>query len=88
MFVARYSRASSKADKSEIVSDLVAWFKVGDHYAREKAGALLRDMVSTSTQQQSSVKAKKVKKAQKTMAKPSRPRSQKQNKTQNQQYGQ
>jgi hypothetical protein len=105
MFVARYSRASSKADKSIIVSEMVgiihqadgifckfekgAWFKVGDNYAREKAGALLRDMVNTSTQQQSPVKAKKVKKAQKTKAKPSRPRSQKQNKTQNQeQYGQ
>jgi hypothetical protein len=98
MFVARYSRASSKADKSEIVSDMVgiihqadgifckfekgAWFKVGDHYAREKAGALLRDMVSTTTQQQSPVKATKAK------AKHARPRSQKQNKTQSQQYGQ
>jgi hypothetical protein len=104
MFVARYSRASSKADKSEIVSDMVgiihqadgifckfekgAWFKVGDHYAREKAGALLRDLVNTTTQQQSP-KTKKVKKAQKTKAKPTRPRSQKQNKTHNQeQYGQ
>jgi hypothetical protein len=84
MFVARYSRASSKADKSEIVSDMVgiihqadgifckfekgAWFKVEDHYAREKAGALLRDMVQTQ-QPSSPVKAKQVKKAKKTMAK-------------------
>jgi hypothetical protein len=98
MFVARYSRASSKADKSIIVSDMVgiihqadgifckfekgAWFKVEDHYAREKAGSLLRDMVSTTTQPQSPVKAMK---AHKTKAKPSRPRSQKQSKTQNQQ---
>jgi hypothetical protein len=99
MFVARYSRASSKADKSEIVSDMVgiihqadgifckfekgAWFKVGDHYAREKAGALLRDMVQT--QQSSSspsssppvVKAKQVKKAKKAKAKAVRPKIQK-----------
>jgi hypothetical protein len=110
MFVARYSRASSKADKSEIVSDMVgiihqadgifckfekgAWFKVGDHYAREKAGALLRDMVQT--QQSSSspsssppvVKAKQVKKAKKAEAKVVRPKIQKEMKTQNQQYGQ
>jgi hypothetical protein len=108
MFEARYSRASSKADKSEIVSDMVgiihqadgifckfekgAWFKVGDHYAREKAGALLRDMVQT--QQSSSspssssspvVKAKQVKKAKKTKAKAVRPKIQKKSKAQHQQ---
>jgi hypothetical protein len=61
MFVARYSRAGSKAEKSEIVSEMVgmihqaegifckyekgAWFKVGDQCAREKASALLRGML-------------------------------------------
>jgi hypothetical protein len=76
LFVARYSRAGSKGDRSEIVSEMVGmiyqangtfcqfekgvWFKVADHYAREKAGALLRDMVHT--QQRSLVKAKKAKK--------------------------
>jgi hypothetical protein len=108
MFVARYSRANSKADKSEIVSDMIgiihqadgifckfekgAWFKVGDHYAREKAGALLRDMVHTQ-QSSSSLpvgKAKQVKKAKQTKAKAKavRPSIQKEIKTQNQQYGQ
>jgi WD40 repeat protein len=63
MFVARYSRAISKADKSEIVSEMVgiihqadgifckfekgAWCKVGNHYARKKVGALLRNMEHT-----------------------------------------
>jgi hypothetical protein len=103
MFVARYSRASSKTDKSEIVSDMVgiihqadgifckfvkgAWFKVEDHYAREKAGALLRDMVQTQ-QPSSPVKAKKakqVKKAKKTMAKAARPKIQNEIKRRNQQ---
>ena len=61
MFVARYARAGSKAEKSEIVSEMVgmihqadgtfckfengAWFKVGDQCAREKASALLRGML-------------------------------------------
>jgi hypothetical protein len=101
MFVARYSRANSKADKSEIVSDMIriihqadgifckfekgAWFKVGDHCAREKAGALLRDMVHTQQPSPSPVKAKQVKKAMQTKAKPVRPRIQKPAKTQNQQ---
>jgi hypothetical protein len=83
-FVARYSRAGSKGDRSEIVSEMVGmiyqangtfcqfekgvWFKVADHYAREKAAALLRDMVHT--QQRTLFKAKKVKK---TKAKPARP---------------
>jgi hypothetical protein len=103
MFVARYSRAGSKADKSEIVSEMVgmiqqaegtfckfengAWFQVGDHYAREKAGALLRDMVQA--QQRAPVKAKMTKNLKKTKAKPARPRVQKQSKTQkHQQNGQ
>jgi hypothetical protein len=103
MFVARYSRANSKADKSEIVSEMVGmihqaegtfcklekgiWFKVGDHYAREKAGALLRDMMLA--QQRPPVKAKMAKKLKKTKAKPARPRLQKQSKTQkHQQNGQ
>jgi hypothetical protein len=100
MFVARYSRASSKADKSEIVSDMVgiihqadgifckfekgAWFKVEDHYAREKAGALLRDMVQTH-QPSSPVKVKQVKKAKKTMVKAARSKLQKEIKIRNQQ---
>jgi hypothetical protein len=95
MFVARYARASSKGDRSEIVSKMVGmiheaggtfckleegvWFKVPDHYAREKTGALLRDMVYT--QQRSPVKAKKAK------VKSACPRIQKQNKAQIQQIG-
>ncbi len=74
MFAARYSRAGSKADKSEIVSEMVGmihqaegtfckyekgvWYKVDDCYAREKAGALLRDMVHAQ-QQAPPAKAKK-----------------------------
>jgi hypothetical protein len=101
MFRARYSRAGSKADRSEIVSKMVgmiheaggtfctlkagAWFKVPDHYAREKTGALLRDMVFT--QQRSTVKAKKVKTAKKTKAKSAHSRIQKQNRTETQQIG-
>jgi hypothetical protein len=57
-----------------------AWFKVPDHYAREKTGALLRDMVSA--QQRSPVKAKKAKK---TKAKSAHPRIQRQNNAQTQQ---
>jgi hypothetical protein len=101
MFVARYARAGSKADKSEIVSEMVgmihqaegtfckfengAWFKVGDHYAREKAGALLRDMVHTQQSSSVSVKAKQAKKAKKTKVKPTRPKIQKESKAQHQQ---
>jgi hypothetical protein len=104
MFVARYARASNKADKSEIVSEMVgiihqadgifckfekgAWCKVGDHYAREKAGALLRDMVHSQQSSSSPAKAKQVKKAKKSKAKAARPRIQKQTKAQNQPYGQ
>jgi hypothetical protein len=72
MFVKRYSQASSKTDKSVIVSDIVtmihqsggmfckhekgSWFKVGDHTAREKTSALLRDLLHS--QYRSSAKAK------------------------------
>jgi hypothetical protein len=100
MFVARYSRAATKADKSEIVSELVgmihqaegtfckfengAWYKVDDCYAREKAGALLRDMVQTEQQ----AAPAKVKKAKKTKAKPVRPKFPKQIKTQTRQNDQ
>jgi hypothetical protein len=96
MFVARYARAGTKADKSEIVSEMVgmihqaegtfckfesgAWYKVDDCYAREKAGALLRDMVHT----QQRAPAVKAKKAKKTKAKPARPKIPKQIKTQTQ----
>jgi hypothetical protein len=61
MFVARYSRAGSKIEKSKIVSEMVAmihqadgtfckyengaWFQVGDQCAREKASALLRGIL-------------------------------------------
>jgi hypothetical protein len=107
MFVARYSRASSKVDKSDIVSDMIAiihqadgifckfekgaWFKVGDHYAREKAGALLRDMVqqpSSSPVKAKKAKQTKAKKVKQTKAKVVRPKIQKTIKTQTQQYGQ
>jgi hypothetical protein len=72
MFVKRYSKASSKTDKSVIVSDIVtmihqaggmfcklekgSWVKVGDHTAREKTSALLRDLLHS--QYRSSAKAK------------------------------
>jgi hypothetical protein len=62
-FTERYSVSDSKAAKSAIVSELIAvirqaggqfckyesgaWFEVGNHYAREKAGALLRDLLHT-----------------------------------------
>jgi hypothetical protein len=64
MFVARYARAGSKVEKSEIVSEMVGmihqadgtfckyekgtWFQVGDQCAREKASALLRGMLYKS----------------------------------------
>jgi hypothetical protein len=72
MFVKRYSQANSKTDKSVIVSDIVtmihqsggmfcklekgSWFKVGEHSAREKTSALLRDLLHS--QYRSSAKAK------------------------------
>jgi hypothetical protein len=72
MFVETYSEADSKADKSVIVSKILevirqagghfcnyesgAWFDVGDHCAREKVSALLRDLLHT--QYRSSAKAK------------------------------
>jgi hypothetical protein len=64
-FTERYSVSDSKAAKSAIVSELIAvirqaggqfckyesgaWFEVGNHYAREKAGALLRDCCTLNT---------------------------------------
>jgi hypothetical protein len=72
MFVKRYSQASTKTEKSAIVSDIVtmihqaggmfckhekgSWLKVGDHTAREKTSALLRDLLHS--QYRSSAKAK------------------------------
>jgi hypothetical protein len=72
MYVEKYSRADSKAAKSVIVSEIIsairqvggnfckykrgAWFEVGEHYAREKVSALLRDQLHT--QYRSSNKAK------------------------------
>jgi hypothetical protein len=72
MFVKRYSQAISKTDKSVIVSDIVtmihqsggmfckhekgSWFTVGEHSAREKTSALLRDLLHS--QYRSSAKAK------------------------------
>jgi hypothetical protein len=61
MSIESYSRANSKAAKSAIVSEIItmirqadgifckfqsdAWFEVGDHYARKKVSALLRDLL-------------------------------------------
>jgi hypothetical protein len=72
MFIERYSKAGSKVAKSAIVSEIInvirqaggnfcknkkgAWFEVGDHHAREKVSALLRDLLYT--QYRSSAKAK------------------------------
>jgi hypothetical protein len=72
MFIERYSQVDSKAAKSAIVSEIItmirqadgnfcrfqngAWFEVEDQYAREKVGALLRDLLHT--QYRSSAKAK------------------------------
>jgi hypothetical protein len=72
MFIAEYSEADSKAAKSAIVSKILgvirqagglfcryergAWFEVGEHCAREKVSALLRDLLHT--QYRSSAKAK------------------------------
>jgi hypothetical protein len=72
MFIETYSEAASKAAKSAIVSKILevirqagghfckyesgAWFDVGDHCAREKVSALLRDLLHT--QYRSSAKSK------------------------------
>jgi hypothetical protein len=72
MYIERYSRADRKAAKSAIVSEIISmvrqaggnfckykrgtWFEVGDQYARDKVGALLRDLLHT--QYRSSAKAK------------------------------
>jgi hypothetical protein len=72
LYLERYSRATAKAAKSAIVSNIVAtvrqaggdfckienheWFEVGDHCAREKVSTLLRDLLHT--QYRSSGKAK------------------------------
>jgi hypothetical protein len=71
-YVEKYSQAVSKAAKSIIVSEIItairkagggfckhkrgAWFELGDHYAREKVSALLRDLLHT--QYRSSNKSK------------------------------
>ena len=90
MFVKKYSHADKKKDKSAIVSDIVVmirkaggifckhekggWFEVGDHTAREKTSALLRDLLHT--QYRSSAKAKI-----------DRRRTQNRNEKETQQYG-
>jgi hypothetical protein len=72
MYVAKYSQADSKAAKSVIVSEIITairqvggnfckqkrgtWFEVGEHCAREKVSALLRDLLHT--QYRSSNKSK------------------------------
>jgi hypothetical protein len=72
MFVERYSHAATKIAKSAIVSEIIAvihqaggifctykmdaWCEVGDHQAREKVSALLRDLLHN--QYRSSAKAK------------------------------
>jgi hypothetical protein len=72
MYVEKYSQAESKAAKSVIVSEIITairktggnfcklkrgtWFEVGEHYAREKVSALLRDLLHT--QYRSSNKSK------------------------------
>jgi hypothetical protein len=82
MFIGRYSEADNKTAKSAIVSEIIAvirqaggdfckntrgaWFQVGDHHAREKVSALLRDLLHT--QYRSSAKAK-VGRRQKTLNK-------------------
>jgi hypothetical protein len=83
MFIEEYSQADSKAAKSAIVSKILgvigqaggvfckyesgAWFEVGEHCAREKVSALLRDLLHT--QYRSSAKAK-LDRRQKTVKKP------------------
>jgi hypothetical protein len=72
IFVETYSQAATRSAKSAIVSKIIttvrqagghfckyesgAWFEVGDHYARKKVTALLRDLLHT--QYRSSAKAK------------------------------
>jgi hypothetical protein len=72
LFIQEYSEADIKADKSAVVSKILevirqagglfckyesgAWFEIGDHCAREKVSALLRDLLHT--QYRSSAKAK------------------------------
>jgi hypothetical protein len=72
MFVERYSRACTKAAKTGIVSEIMdvirqadgnfcqfkmgVWIEVGDHHAREKVSALLRDFLHN--EYRSSAKAK------------------------------
>jgi hypothetical protein len=72
LFVEKYSLTGCKQHKSTIASTIVAmtrerggrfckceqgaWFEVGDHFAREKVSAMIRDMLHT--QYRSSAKAK------------------------------
>jgi hypothetical protein len=72
MFTERYSQADTRTAKSAIVSEIITmirqaggnfckykrgkWLEVGDHHAREKVGASLRDLLHT--QYRSSTKAK------------------------------
>jgi hypothetical protein len=72
MFMERYSQADTRTAKSAIVSEIITmirqaggnfcklkkgvWLEVGDHHAREKVGASLRDLLHT--QYRSSAKAK------------------------------
>jgi hypothetical protein len=83
MFIEEYSQADSKVAKSAIVSKILgvirqaggvfckyesgAWFDVGEHCAREKVSALLRDLLHT--QYRSSAKSK-LDRRQKTVKKP------------------
>jgi hypothetical protein len=92
MYVGRYSEADSKRAKSAIVSEIIevirqaggdfckyesgAWFDVGDHCAREKVSALLRDLLHT--RYRSSAKAK-IGRRQKTVRKTVRKQKQHQN---------
>jgi hypothetical protein len=92
-FVADYYQAGRKLAKSTIVSNIVAmirktggrfckyekvaWFEVGDYYAREKVSAFFRDMLPTNYR--SSAKAKTARR---------RIYQKKQNETQTQQDGQ
>jgi hypothetical protein len=86
MYVEKYSRADTKTAKSVIVSEIITairqaggnfcrrkrgtWFEVGDHYAREKVSALLRDLLHA--QYRSSNKSKiAIRKARKQSLKPS-----------------
>jgi hypothetical protein len=72
MFIERYSQANTRMAKSAIISEITVvirqaggnfckykkgvWLEVGDLHAREKVGALLRDLLHT--QYRSSTKAK------------------------------